>query len=63
MSENGGGLKVAIQGELWAFSHAAALRCLGDGIALRPRPTFDELFEAVVSGEADRAVVPIENSL
>jgi len=63
MSGNGDGLKVAIQGELWAFSHAAALRCLGDGIELRPKPTFDELFEAVVGAEADRAIVPIENSL
>jgi len=63
MGANGGGLKVAIQGELWAFSHAAALRCLSDSIELKPKPTFDELFEAVVSGEADRAIVPIENSL
>ncbi len=63
MSGSSGGLRVAIQGELWAFSHAAALRCLGDGIELRPKPSFDEVFEAVASGEADRAMCPIENSL
>ncbi len=60
---NGSGLRVAIQGELWAFSHAAALRCLGDAIQLEPKPSFDEVFEAVASGEADRAICPIENSL
>jgi prephenate dehydratase len=54
---------VAIQGERGAFSHQAALEMLGDGIELVPRPTFDELFAAVVEGRADRAIVPIENSL
>ncbi len=63
MGGRGDGLKVAIQGELWAFSHAAALRSLGESIELRPKPSFDELFEAVATGEADRAVCPIENSL
>lgn len=63
MGTAGGGLRVAIQGELWAFSHAAALRSLGEGIELQPRPSFDELFEAVASGAADRALCPIENSL
>ena len=56
-------LAVAIQGERGAFSHQAALETLGPGIELHPKPTFDALFEAAVSGEADRAVVPIENSL
>jgi len=28
-----------------------------------PRPSFDELFDSVVEGKADRALVPIENSL
>jgi prephenate dehydratase len=63
MAAEGAGLRVAIQGELWAFSHAAALRCLGDAIEVLPRPGFDELFEAVGSGAADRALCPIENSL
>jgi prephenate dehydratase len=61
MSE--GRMKVAFQGERGAFSHQAALEILGPDIELLPRPTFDLLFEAAVSGEADRAVVPIENSL
>ena len=56
-------LVVAIQGERGAFSHQAALEILGPDVELLPKPTFDALFEAAVSGEADRAVVPIENSL
>ncbi|MBN2371066.1 MAG: prephenate dehydratase [Vicinamibacteria bacterium] len=56
-------LTVAFQGERGAFSHEAALDVLGPGITLLPRPSFDAVFEAVVQGSADRAVVPIENSL
>ncbi len=56
-------LTVAIQGERGAFSHQAALDRLGQEIEILPQATFDGLFEAVVSGAADRAVVPIENSL
>jgi prephenate dehydratase len=59
----GSQLTVAIQGERGAFSHAAALELLGEGIRLLTKPSFDALFGAVASGEADRAVVPIENSL
>jgi prephenate dehydratase len=56
-------LSVAIQGERGAFSQQAALEILGHDLELLPKPTFDALFAAAVSGEADRAVVPIENSL
>ena len=56
-------VKVAIQGERGAFSHEAAVRALGSGVEVLPRATFDELFDAVVEGRADRGVVPIENSL
>jgi len=56
-------LRVAIQGEKGAFSHAAALRALGADVDIRPCPSFDALFEAATSGAADRALVPIENSL
>jgi prephenate dehydratase len=54
---------VAIQGERGAFSHEAALRALGDDIEIVPCETFDALFAAAVEGRADRALVPIENSL
>jgi prephenate dehydratase len=56
-------LKVAIQGEKGAFSHEAAIKACGQGIEVLPRTTFDELFDSVVDGVADRALVPIENSL
>ncbi len=56
-------LTVAIQGERGAFSHQAAIAALGPGVDVLPRPTFDELFDSVVEGKADRALVPIENSL
>jgi prephenate dehydratase len=56
-------VKVAIQGERGAFSHAAALAVLGNDVEIVPRPSFEALFEAAVAGAADRALVPIENSL
>lgn len=56
-------LTVAIQGERGAFSHQAALAALGAQVEVLPRATFDELFDSVVEGLADRALVPIENSL
>ena len=56
-------LRVAIQGERGAFSHQAALRVLGAGIEIVPEATFDDLFRSVGEGRADRALVPIENSL
>src|SRR6185369_7159091 len=55
--------RVAIQGELGAFSHQAALNLLGDSATVLPRRDFTALFAALVNGEAERALVPIENSL
>ena len=55
--------RVAIQGEAGAFSHEAAHRLLGPDIELVPCRTFDEAFHAVSSGEAERAVMPVENAL
>jgi prephenate dehydratase len=54
---------VAIQGEAGSFSHAAARQLLGGEVRLLHRPSFDALFAAVGSGEADRGLLPIENSL
>ncbi len=57
------GIGVAIQGEPGSFSHMAALRLLGEEVRLVPTRSFDDLFAAVVSGEADRGMVPVENTL
>ena len=55
--------KVAIQGEAGAFSHEAAHQLLGPDLQLVPCRTFSDAFQAVTSGEADRAVMPVENAL
>jgi len=56
-------LRVAFQGELGAFSHEAARGAFGADIVMVPRRTFEEMFDAVNQGDADVAVVPIENTL
>ena len=53
---------VAFQGAPGANSHIAALEVFPDGL---PLPCFDfsDAIEAVQDGTADRAIIPIENSL
>jgi prephenate dehydratase len=55
--------RVAFQGERGAFSEEAAVKLLGEEIALVPRPTFDAAFSAISDGLADYLLAPIENSL
>lgn len=55
-------MKIAFQGEIGAFSEEAVL-ALYDDAEIMPRPTFEAVFDAVSVGRADRAVIPIENSL
>lgn len=55
--------RVAIQGVRGAFSHEAAHRLLGDGVAVVECRTFEDVFEAVASGAADAAALPVENTL
>jgi len=56
-------LTVAFQGERGAFSESAARRLLGSEVTLRPCETFEDMFAAVGSADADCCVAPIENSL
>ena len=56
-------IRVAIQGEAGSFSHAAVEQLLPREFDLVPCQTFTQTFEAVLSGAADRAVLPVENSL
>jgi prephenate dehydratase len=54
---------VAIQGERGSFSHAAVLELLGYDWMPQPHATFESAFQAVVAGKAERALIPVENSL
>jgi prephenate dehydratase len=54
---------VAFQGERGAFSEIAAAQLAGPSIRFLPRERFDQVFTALVSGEADAACIPIENTL
>lgn len=54
--------KIAFQGELGAFSHATAVALFPDDQPV-PCVTFEQTIGTVQSGDADYAVVPVENSL
>ena len=56
-------LRVAIQGELGSNSHMAALEVLGPDIDVVPCRVSADVFERLSTGMADKAVLPIENSL
>lgn len=56
-------LRVAFQGERGAYSEAAAVTFFGDSVQPVPYNDFDSVFEAVTKGQADRGVLPVENSL
>jgi prephenate dehydratase len=58
-----GRIRAAFQGERGAFSEEAARRFLGRRLEPLPQREFDDMFDAVVRGDADCAVVPIENTL
>ena len=55
-------VKIAIQGELGAFSHEAALRMV-PRCTIVPCARSAEVFERVERGSVGGAVIPIENSL
>jgi prephenate dehydratase len=56
------GRAVAFQGAPGANSHIAALEAFPDGLPL-PCFSFEDAIDAVREGRADRAMIPIENSL
>lgn len=56
-------LTASFQGERGAFSEEAARLLLGPAVEVVPCPRFQQVFERLASGEVDRAVVPIENTL
>ena len=55
-------LRVAYMGPPRSFSHAAALQAFGDSAELVATRTIPDAVEAANEGNADLAIVPIENS-
>ncbi len=55
--------RVAFQGERGAFSYSAAVKLLGNDIHDLPCTSFQEVFDAVRTGAAGSAVIPIENTI
>jgi prephenate dehydratase len=53
---------IAFQGELGANSHIACREVYPD-LAPMPCPTFEDVFAAAASGEAQLAMIPVENSI
>lgn len=53
----------AFQGERGAFSQEAARKLLGPGVDVLPCPRFEDVFRALAEGNAQAAVIPIENTL
>ena len=54
--------KIAFQGRKGAYSDCAAHYLFGEDIETLPMDTFEEIYQAVETGEADGGAVPIENS-
>lgn len=55
-------LTIAFLGPRGTFSQAAALKHFGHAALLQPHPSIDDVVRAVEAGQADYAVVPVENS-
>ncbi|WP_263357351.1 prephenate dehydratase [Acidicapsa ligni] len=59
-------IKIAIQGEPGSFSHEAAMKLaatMKEDALIAPYSLSAEVFAALVRGDTDAAVIPIENSL
>src|ERR1700687_41938 len=56
-------LRAGFQGALGAFSQEAAMQLLGDKAEVVPFARFEEVFQALIRGKIDAAVIPIENTL
>ncbi len=54
--------RVVYQGEPGCYSEEAAAGLFGEEVSARGLPWFGDVFEALAKGEADYAMLPIENS-
>jgi prephenate dehydratase len=55
-------IRIAFQGEPGAYANLAAREAMPQACAV-PRPTFEDAIQAVRDGEAERVIIPVENSL
>jgi len=55
--------KIAIQGNQGSFHHVVAKKCFKDDFTLVVCETFDDTVKAVLKGDADQAIMAIENSI
>lgn len=55
--------RVAFLGPLGTFTYEAALAHFGSGVEFVAAPSIPAVFDSVARGDADRGVVPIENSI
>ena len=56
-------MRISFQGERGAYSEAAAIEHFGANIEPVPCLSFDDAFDCVYSGDCERGIVPVENSL
>lgn len=56
-------LRVAFQGEPGAYSEEAVRAAFGDDVEPVPRRSFEDVARAVLDGETDRGLLPVENTL
>ena len=63
MAQGSQQLRVAYMGPPRSFSHAAALQHFGEGVQFVVTRTITDAIDAANEGEADLAIVPIENTI
>ena len=56
-------IRIALQGELGAYSELVAREFFREEIEVAPEISFDEIFEKAEAGAVPYGIVPIENSL
>lgn len=56
-------MKVAFQGTHGAYSEVALKKFYGEDVESRGFKLSEEVFEAVLAGEVDQAILPVENSI
>jgi len=56
-------VRVAFQGERGAYSEEAVVKHFGEDAEPVPKPIIHEAVRAVEGGEADYAVIPVENTI